>query len=200
MSTGNLTNAVLRRWISSEGVAVSDLDCFRCNRHAGRKCCDFQPCVPNFLLGAAGLDGFEFSDSSRLTPMGLIPAPGIRARREDLLCEFFEEGRCRIWEFRPGECSAYFCEPKVGQQDLSRRLQHAEVAVAQMALAEYGFSPIEISEQVDLWNGRSDDESSRWSWREVAPIYRFSWEYARGLTINDVEPWVKELEQMQVST
>lgn len=185
-------------------LRAPQLDCARCLKPA--KCCAFQPFVPNFLLGA----WLEKSESLleianvRFHPVGAVACPDYRARHEkvtaaggdpgvDLLCGFFDRERrtCSIWNFRPGECSTYFCDDlrvSEDRQAIRDKSFALEMAVAQMALVELGFSAREIAEQVDLVNGASSAQI--YPGPELLMMYKKAWKWSQGLSREMVKSWM----------
>src|SRR6185503_6556814 len=94
-----------------------------------------------------------------LQPLGVIATREFRvlceatpeaAKNEKRLCSFYlrEKRECGIWQFRPGECSLYFCRANRKREEWSERVFAAESNFAHMALAQLGFSPRAILEQV----------------------------------------------------
>jgi hypothetical protein len=204
-------NPILARWIGESPAQASrtwetaELDCLACTKKL--KCCDFQPFVAGFLLGAVLEEGGTLPDSPNIVyqPLGLMPTRAYREkhgrtpeaeRGEDLLCALYDRDsrRCSIWDKRPGECSTYLCTTPVppARQQLSQDAFAVEAAVSQMALAHLGFSRDEIFRQVDILNGAADDLLEPPRDRErMMEIYRAAWAWARGLTRADVISWMK---------
>ncbi len=186
------------------GLAAPRVDCQGCNKLT--KCCAFQPFVPNFLLGGF----FQSQGAAELPkiknlvfqPLGAIATLEYRARHdkvsdkenaEDLLCGFYKEGQCTIWNFRPGECSTYFCDEDMRsqpRQEISERAFRTEIAVAQMALLELGLSHVEIGRQVEACN-TSQDFIEKFSDNELLFMYKKSWNWSQGLSAKQVLEWLK---------
>ena len=185
-------NPILARWLDDE--PAPRVDCAGCAR--GRfKCCDFQPFVPNFLVGAALETGRPLpaaAERFRRQPLGLIPTAQFRSARDGAgtpdRCAFFERGACGIWAFRPGECSAYTCVTE--NHDLAGRAFALETTLAQMALIELGFAGPTVEGQIDILNdpgdalGHADD---------VEPIYRRAWAWVRTRSRADLAAWLEDL-------
>lgn len=192
-------NSILERLIPGT-VTAPKLDCIGCAKTW--KCCDFQPFVANFLVGALieANPKFLFTGPHLWQPLGLIPSHEFRARHaatslavrgEDLVCQFFDKDTrgCTIWEFRPGECSTYFCEG-MGRdlQKLSARSFGLETALAQRALFEVGLAIDLVGSQIDLLNEPA--EFKTYSDEELRKIYRDCWAWARNLNEDDVSQWL----------
>ncbi len=87
--------------------------------------------MPNFLVGAALAAGRPLPDPGWRyvrQPLGLIPSARFRAGRPggapEFTCAFYDRGRCTIWQWRPGECSAINCRsenPRAGRAHLRVR-------------------------------------------------------------------------------
>ena len=161
------------------------LDCIGCQKVG--KCCDFQPFIPNYMLGAMLSSGVRLPSPGEhhWQPLGLIPARSFRERHgktpegsrgPDLFCRFFDGG-CRIYKFRPGECRNYFCEGMTdGHHKASADAFGFEASMAQSAL-EYLSFPIEvIHHQIDILNLKGDPPSA--DTVEMMNIYRLSWAWA----------------------
>jgi hypothetical protein len=156
--------AHLARWVNAEIQSSlldeSGLNCGSCVRFLG-KCCTFQPFVANYLVGEKA----GSAENYFVSPLGLLATQQYQmahrksadgSRGWDLICSFYERnsGRCSRWQTRPAECAAHFCESTHGSrgnefwQKLSVQFNQIEVAVAQMAMVEFGFSPKVIGEQI----------------------------------------------------
>lgn len=211
--SNELLNPVLARWLDlREGEVPTDLDCVGCSRALAEpqwasrwrdyKCCAFQPYVANFLCGAwleAGIPLVERFDRYALRPLGLIPLHAFRVKCDSVpdeqrtaehLCSFYAEGRCSIWNFRPGECSTYFCTKRLGTA--SERAFQLESGLAQMALAHLGFSAREIAEEVDALNAPPANLRSL-TLTEAREIFLACWGFAKTQTRNDVASWLSSL-------
>lgn len=196
----NSLNSVLAGLMPQPSVAGPELNCSACTKVA--KCCDFQPFLANFLIGAL-LDrnsAFELSGDHYWQPLGLIPNSKFRQRHaelgselrgSELQCNFFDIStrKCGIWELRPGECSTYFCEGAgVQHRNLSVQAFALETGLAQRALYEFGFSQNFVSAQVDVLNNAVEPVAVPES--ELHEIYRFCWSWARNLRGEDVRRWL----------
>ena len=193
MRSSSTLNSILSRWLAPGPGRPTGPDCGACTRVT--KCCDFQPFVANFLLGALLEQGHVLpeGDGFLKTSLGLVASAQFRrahaAGRAGLACAFYLEGRCSIWDLRPGECSTYLCDDVTpARSKLSARAFALETALAQMALAMDGFSPRKIARQVDILNdpggGRSEPN--------VVPIYLRAWAWAQTLSFDDVAPYLEE--------
>ncbi len=192
-------NSILSRWWPEGLKAVPVLDCAACTKKW--KCCDFQPFLPNFAVGAIleQRPEFELSGPHHWQPLGLIPSHEFRerhgrtspeARERDLVCQFFDplSRGCGIWEFRPGECSHYFCEGMGAE--LIRGSESAfavETALAQKALFALGFGVDQVGEQIDLLN--SPGAFPVYQPAELRKIYRECWRWAGNLQGGEVGQW-----------
>lgn len=132
----------------------------------------------------------EFSRPNQvfLAPIGAIPTLDYRRKYSGGVkeaCGFFADGRCSLWRYRPGECSTYFCE---AERPVERDSSFAvELAVAQMALVEQGFSADEISAQIDLVNGVRERE---YSVPEMRIMYKKAWNWSQTLQPETVRAWI----------
>ncbi len=161
------------------------LDCAGCLKVG--KCCDFQPFIPNYLVGAMLAAGVALPNvgEHHWQPLGLIPAGSFRERHSrtpeglrgsDLFCSFFDGG-CSIYKFRPGECRNYFCEGMTdGHHAASIKAFTIETSMAQSALEHLGF-PIEaVHAQVDVLNLQGEPRPAVTA--EMMAIYRGAWAWA----------------------
>jgi Fe-S-cluster containining protein len=102
---------------------------------ASLKCCTYFPDLPNYLIGRTLRDYGGSEGAARLraaiagrltTPLGLEANPAYARRyreRHDrfgrdasLLCPFYDEGRCTIWNNRNAVCQTFFCRFEQGIQ------------------------------------------------------------------------------------
>jgi Fe-S-cluster containining protein len=169
------------------------LDCLGCKKPG--KCCDFQPFIPNFLLGAmlhAGLDLPEAGEHS-YQPIGLVPGRSFRERHaktsergSDLLCRFFKDNKCSVYQYRPSECRNYYCEGMTEIHRLrSQREFDFETKLAQLALRHLGFSDRYINLQIDILNAEVDPEPVESVPRE---LYRSAFAWAGQRPVKEVQP------------
>lgn len=182
----------------------SALDCQGCARPG--KCCDFQPFVANFLLGAwleggGDLNKFYNAEAISLQPLGMIAAASFRKRHLELAqesrgkyltCTFFDrtQNQCSIWSYRPGECSTYLCSAEnPGRTKLSEQSFKLETALAQMALAHLGYSHHHIARQIDHLN---DPLEEMVSVKNAVEIYLESWNWVKTVKSADVAGWLEE--------
>lgn len=133
------------------------------------KCCSYNPSLPAFAVGALLADEQPAWDEGRrrvrariagqhgVTPRGIDgpPAYWLRyrsatnafGRARDLLCPYFDEGRCTIWRWREAVCSTYFCKHDRGAdgrlfwQAVRQYLVEIGEALLVHALLELGFDP-----------------------------------------------------------
>ena len=96
-------------------------------------------------------------------PRGLLPAESYRERfaqggfgqRHDLLCPFFADGGCRIWETRPSPCVRFVCQSSYGLAGqrvwaaAEALLRLTEETLAHDVLLRLGFQTDEIKS--DEW-------------------------------------------------
>lgn len=196
----NALNFILDPMIPGQKTQIPQLDCVGCAKPL--KCCDFQPFVANFLIGAILEENANFlMDGPHLwQPLGLIPSHEFRAkhartpafeRGADLACQFFDLGAraCTIWRFRPGECSTYFCEGMDEElQKLSGDSFGLETALAQRALFEAGVEIDLVGAQIDLLN--EPGPVQKYDEVELRRIYSECWRWARNLRADDVRQWL----------
>lgn len=104
------------------------------------KCCDFNPFVSGFAVGAwlkSGGSGEQFlnwtQDKGVLTCLGVAQPATINSIAR-LTCQFYsrdEKGMCAIWSQRPSVCRSYFCahssdklrEAREGQEKVLSELE-----------------------------------------------------------------------------
>src|SRR5947208_2142377 len=99
---------------------------------AAVRCCTYHPDLAPHLVGGILKDGTEsgravvrarIAGRTGVTPLGLGPSPEYAAAREravdprdafghsrELLCPFYEGGRCGIWQHRGVPCAAFHCK------------------------------------------------------------------------------------------
>lgn len=102
------------------------------------KCCDYQPSIPNYVVGAILSDQSpalkapgkiireKIANKRGITPFGIVPSSSYqKALREDrernrglktpkghrtsLLCSFYDQGMCTIHKYRADICGSFFC-------------------------------------------------------------------------------------------
>jgi len=103
------------------------------------KCCTYHPYIPNFLVG--GLLSSNLSEHQEgkrrmikkiengkgIYPMRIQPSfeyqfhyesfrPLVFGKSLDLLCPFFDQGYCSVWDFRESMCALWFCKSVGGEQ------------------------------------------------------------------------------------
>lgn len=218
-------NRPLQMWFEAAQMRpfplLPKLDCKSCTRAQSAlstqekerwenwKCCTFQPFVPNYLLGSM-LETKSLpknhSNQFALSPLGLCPTAEYRTRfftkedserGEDLICAFYdkERGICGNWKNRPSECSTYFCQDSSFYRARSRDLFDWEMAVAQMALIEHGFSDQETGAMMS-WMDWNDEGRLKLLWahylgKEIE-FYQSCWKWAQTLQARDVLSWLPE--------
>lgn len=162
------------------------------------KCCDFQPFVPNYLLGAVLAAGGELPEPGehQYQPLGLIPGRAYRERHqqtpaelrnETFLCRFFDKAtrRCSIYRLRPSECRHYYCDG-TGDDAASVREFAMETELAQLFLLADGFAKASVDAQIDVLN--LEGEFQACDLNEMREIYRRAWAWAGQGPIEDVRP------------
>jgi hypothetical protein len=169
------------------------------------KCCTFQPFVANYLVGSwLESKPLEKTDQTVMSPVGLCPSYAYRAkfftkedveRGEDLICSFYdrEHNICSNWKNRPSECATYFCEDSAFFKARSQDLFDWEMAVAQMALLEHGFTSREIDEMlVSMDDGDDKKSMARWGLYEGEELkfYSSCWTWAKSLTGAEILSWL----------
>jgi hypothetical protein len=143
------------------------------------KCCSYTPTLPNYALGLLLADESPELQEGRdrvldrlirglgVTPLGMGPGPGDLRRREranqdeefgrrpDLVCPYFDRGRCTIWRHRETVCATFFCKTEGGLagadfwQATRQLLRLAEEVLALHCLRVLGFSAAQLDELVD---------------------------------------------------
>lgn len=133
--------------------------------HPDYRCCTYHPTIPNFLLGLA-LENAETAPlidaliaESFATPEGLQPtaaqthaalvqrAANDFGKEHAVVCRFLDaaSGRCRMYAYRNGVCSTFFCIHDQGDDGrefwakLQAAASQAETALAQWAMQAAGF-------------------------------------------------------------
>ena len=172
--------------------------CFDCpqiklaNFHPSIRCCAFIPRIPNFLLGMALYNqptrpmisdyvkaGFAIPEGTQLSPTLLTDSLGhispAHAAAKSLVCPFLDldSKACRMYAFRNGVCSTFFCIHDRGDEgilfweQLQDLISQIETAIAQWALAKAGFN---LTDYFARFNGLSqnlslctDPHSKAWS-------------------------------------
>lgn len=146
------------------------------------------------------------SSQSVLSPIGLCPSHNYRARffekedverGEDLICSFYDRERkaCTNWKNRPSECATYFCSDSSFFRQRSQDLFDWEIAVAQMALVEHGFTSREIEEILaSMDDGRDEQSMSRWGIYkgEEMAFYSSCWNWAKTRTGAEILSWLPQ--------
>lgn len=130
------------------------------------KCCTYHPSLPAFAAGALLADGSpEWQEGRRrlreriarqhgVGPRGVDAppaywlryeaAPSAFGRARDLLCPYFDAGRCTVWSFREAVCATYYCKHEQGAdgqafwQAVRRYLAELGEALVTHALVELG--------------------------------------------------------------
>lgn len=212
-----VVNQVIQRWLKLPDGLTPQVDCDKCTmselhpmeqkRWHLYKCCTFQPFVANFYCGAmleAGVSPFTAGAMQAvIQPLGVMATRRFRdlsdatpdsERGEAHLCSYFDRKKrsCRIWSFRPGECSLYFCstDPKSRERgEWSARAFHLESSMAQMALAHLGFSPRQLSDQVNQLNDPREDLQSLAA-TDAEELYRAAWKWVQTQSEYDVSSWL----------
>lgn len=133
------------------------------------KCCTYHPSLPAFAAGALLADSAPEWDEGRrrlrqriarqhgVSPRGVDgppaywlrygAAPSAFGRARDLLCPYFDEGRCTVWSFREAVCATYYCKHEQGADGLAfwqavrQYLAELGEALVTHALLELGFGP-----------------------------------------------------------
>lgn len=212
----SLLNSITARWLEAPESLAPPVNCHSCSladarpAHKARwrnyKCCTFQPFVANFICGAmleAGLAPLDIaSHKAVLQPLGVMATQSFRElylntdedlRGEEHLCSYYnkEERNCRIWEFRPGECSLFFCTEDPGQKkrdELTEKVFVLESNVAQMALAHLGYGKHAIEAQVIELND-PDSDLGTLTRKSAEELYRASWEWLKTVKQEEILSW-----------
>lgn len=142
------------------------------------KCCTFEPFLPNFHVGALLMNpNYETRITDILTekwrtkdiviPLGMVASlnyqfefknrePNDFGNRADLLCGYFDKDRsqCGIWMYRGAVCTSFYCSSQYGPRGkkfwktLGEYLSLLDMFVAEEVIADMGFSPRQISAQL----------------------------------------------------
>jgi len=143
------------------------------------KCCTYEPFLPNFHLGALLRDPeygpkFKLTIEERwrsrdvLLPMGMAPnreyqkkffqkKPEDFGNRADLICSHFDKTKnsCSIWKFRGAVCTSFYCTSEYGAlgkkfwKQLGDHLFLLDMSLSEEILADMGFSPRQVSDQLE---------------------------------------------------
>jgi Fe-S-cluster containining protein len=213
-NTPAVMNRVIGRWLKAPEGLAANVDCGSCSRadlepeRAVRwrayKCCAFQPFVANFYCGAmleVGLSPMPDKIQATAQPIGVLPTQAFRElcaatpdeeRGANHLCTFYDPDlrRCGIWQFRPGECSLYYCtndRNKATREEWSLRAFQLESSVAQMALVHIGFSASEVAAQVQELN--SPTLMSHHT--RALEIYRACWDWVKTQSEQEILAFVE---------
>lgn len=145
------------------------------------KCCTFHPYLPNYLVGGILLDSrleiaqkiLQNSIPKKIValPIGLLPPLAYQKRfqsksKEDfgqkkiLLCPYYNKdlNNCSIWPYRGAVCTAFFCQSSYGLagkqfwKSYRDYLSYVEMAMQEEVLIQRGFSPRQVSEQLEFIN------------------------------------------------
>lgn len=146
------------------------------------KCCTYEPYLPNYLVGAlfensstssqalkalrAKIEKREFS-----LPVGMMASvryqvtfnnrePEDFGNRADWLCPYFDrqQQNCGIWRYRGAVCTTYYCQSSYGENGIkfwerfSDYLTYVEMALMEDVLVHMGFSPRQISDNLEYIN------------------------------------------------
>ncbi|AGH95563.1 hypothetical protein [Pseudobdellovibrio exovorus] len=95
---------------------------------------------------------------------------------ENLLCPYYNRGqnRCDIWMFRGVVCTSFYCRSDYGQDGqkfwavFSDYLSYVEMALAEECLVQMGFSPRDISDQLEFLNKR-EFEAEETEQKQISP-------------------------------
>jgi Fe-S-cluster containining protein len=220
---GNITwlNQPLQMWIKESQLRPYPLpprlNCRDCTRSESAtseketlrwkqyKCCTFQPFVPNFLLGSMlESSAMPIAKQAVISPLGLCPTPEYREkffatedheRGEELKCAFYnkEAKACSVWKSRPSECSVFFCQDSAFYRARSSDLFEWEIAVAQMACLEFGYTNKEV-DTLMAWMDSDDAESLESRWKHFAgreaEFFAKTWTWTQTLKGPEIYSWL----------
>jgi Fe-S-cluster containining protein len=143
--------------------------CFNCPQvkaygfNPSTRCCSYIPRIPNFLLGMALMDaetrdvahgfvgsGYTIPEGSQISPVQMEQSLGFLSGQlphGTVVCPLLdrESKKCRIYAFRNGVCSTFFCHHDQGAtgaefwESLTDLVTQVETALAQWALEQAGF-------------------------------------------------------------
>ncbi len=123
------------------------LDCVNCEMSCGvkavykpdLKCCTYHPFLPNYLVGGVLAEGDSYAQAQIkkqikelkfITPMGIVAPEAYQFKfsykkvedygnDESLLCPYYDQGSCSVWQFRSSECQQFHCRSDYGHKGLS---------------------------------------------------------------------------------
>lgn len=185
----------------AQPVSESKAVCANCNMarqgvyHEDLKCCTYYPFLANFLVGPSVEDKVVKSLIRKkrfALPLGLVAPVAYQyefqmkkgtdfGHRKDLLCPFYEKGKCRIWKHRSGECAAFLCESSYGSEGLrfwrevGEFLFDVEMTLSQNVLLELGFDWFEIERQLESVRLRQFQRGDDQRWALSAEDHQGYW-------------------------
>ncbi len=149
------------------------INCQTCQVHAplvrtqtvskDSKCCDFNPFVSGFAVGAwlkAGGSGEQFlnwtQDKGVLTRLG-VAQPSVLNSLARPTCQFYsrtKNGMCAIWSQRPSICRSYFCAHssdmlREARETQERTLSELEAQLLRQWFEEQGGEPQDWQSWID---------------------------------------------------
>lgn len=180
---------------------------------ASTKCCSYYPTLPNYLVGGilanqgmSGRNGREralalIASGTGVTPYGLLrtveqarrrrrlmPEGRVptRAEAESLLCSFYDQGQCSVWDYREHLCATYFCYSVGGEagerfwRALNQFLQLVERELCLHALVCLGWpaGQLRLADPLADWDASDGRGTAR---RRAQPPWR-DWE-GRGVDL-----------------
>lgn len=146
------------------------------------KCCTYEPYLPNYLVGAlfessathpGALKALRSKIENRefALPVGMMASvkyqvafnnrePQDFGNRADWLCPYYnrESQNCGIWKYRGAVCTTYYCQSSYGKKGIafwerfSDYLTYVEMALMEDVLVHMGFSPRQISDNLEYIN------------------------------------------------
>ncbi|HPI41817.1 MAG TPA: hypothetical protein PLJ21_13485, partial [Pseudobdellovibrionaceae bacterium] len=145
------------------------------------KCCTFHPFLPNYLIGgilsdpqlkkAHAIIENKIKEGTHALPVGIF-APLEYQKKfhlgdetdfgqdETLLCPYYDKKNhlCSVWEYRGAVCTTFYCQSTYGRsgkvfwRKLRDYISYVEMALMEESLIQRGFSPRDISAQLEFLN------------------------------------------------
>ncbi len=166
---GEFYSQLVPQGLAALKVTERAIHCNQCEleTHNNRaiKCCGFQPVIANFVVGAL-LETQELElINAYSSPVGLLPKKEVQKAHNksrttegfsDLVCDFYNQGFCKIWELRNSTCRSFFCKSSYSLAGLEfwqlteDYLYSIEMSILQLVLLETGYSLSEVTELMRL--------------------------------------------------
>ncbi len=134
------------------------------------KCCTYHPVMYNYMVGGLLSDTSPGIEEGRrrilekiknrvgVTPYGILP-PAKQlylyevigdsfGRAESLVCPYYENGDCTVYDYRESTCYTWFCKYVSGHdgmhfwQSMKSYIHHAERTLADYVIHQLGLNPL----------------------------------------------------------